>query len=193
MNDLFKQRDSVCTEIEMNEERVEMKKLIEIYNENIKNQIVKFYENNITDIERMFEVCNELKTCSDRQKLISLKDEYEKFEHKCSNYFDKLQLYDREHGSGRQNFPKWSRTVTQEWFDYWGYPMSFDCSSNGNWMKRGDVYRELKNKHELPLGLDNDYKSEDIWISLTKTILNCHRWRERYNLLHLDAIILHVK
>jgi len=86
MNDLFKQRDSVCTEIEMNEERVEMKKLIEIYNENIKNQIVKFYENNITDIERMFEVCNELKTCSDRQKLISLKDEYEKFEHKCSNY-----------------------------------------------------------------------------------------------------------
>jgi hypothetical protein len=187
METLFKKREQVCLENERNKQRVEMEQLIEKYNNALKSNIVKFYETYPKEIDRMIQVCKELKVCVDSEKLKSLQHEYQQFRRKCIDFGANLTLYNRD------SFPNWDTVVSQEWLLYWNIPVFLGGggTSYEDIERLGQKYHNMKYTNNLEIAIDQSYKGDEIWISFVDIILSCHRWRERYNLQHLDAIVLH--
>lgn len=175
-------------EIQRAEWRSQKNKLIAQYEVNIKNMILKIYEEYSKEIARMIEICKLIKEKSTSlQELANLTNELEKYRRSICNTY-KLQVY-RE--SYCEKFPSqtWDIQVRQEWLDHWGSPVIMKNSTTWEkWKEINYSSSSLPNSIKGILELDCDYKGNDIWIDVGKSILNCHLWRQRYGLNHLDAV-----
>lgn len=203
MDQLIKQAEARALEENRKRWRQDKDRLIAQYEALIKKTIETFYAAHSTEIARVIQVCAELKTCKDGDQCARLALEVEAFKKLLPVMDRELKLYERLHGyDGRMLFPyPWDAEVAQEWLFYWNYPMVLGGT------KAMEKYRVRTKADEMPgctyiaekiagtgpLAFDQDYKSENIWIDLPKTLLECHTWRARYNLQHLDAIVLHTK
>lgn len=187
MEALFEKRQRVCDELAEEKDRALMTAMINEYNKAIRDAIVQFYKTRGNDVARMIEVCEKVKTCFDQDELDALKNEYETF---CKSLkFNRLYLYDQD-----SRFPAWKREIIQEWYVYWEYPCAMsNVKTPLDSIQVSQTYYKKRDTHELVVAIDQTYNADNIWISIPDTILKCHRWRERYGLTHLDAIILHAK
>jgi hypothetical protein len=177
--------------------------LIEKYNKVIKDTILTIYANYKTEIERMIEICSEIKMCSNPIEYEKLKREMEKFRESLPRKDRELLLYEKTHGFGQGRiFPNrcWDNEVAQEWLVYWDVPVILGGTTLMEKWKAspsngipGISYHERKNNGTLEVAIDQDYKGENIWIDIPAMILDCHMWRQRFGLEHLDAIALHAK
>jgi len=177
--------------------------LIEKYNQVIKDTILTIYTTRKAEIERMIEICSEIKSCRDTVEYEKLKQEIDKFRRSLPSGYQELPLYEVMHGFGQGRvFPErsWDNEVAQEWLVYWNVPVILgETTLMEKWRANscGDIpgvsYHERKNNGTLEVAIDQDYKGENIWIDISATILDCHMWRQRFGLEHLDAVALHTK
>lgn len=203
MDQLIKQAEARVLEENRKRWRQDKDGLIVQYESVIKKAIETFYAAHPTEIARIIQVCAELKTCKDGAQCARLASEVEAFKKLIPDMWKELKLYERLHGyDGRRLFPRaWDAEVAQEWLCYWNYPMVLGGTAMMEKYRTrtiadempGNTYIAEKKAGTVPLEFDQDYKGENIWIDLPKTLLECHTWRARYNLQHLDAIVLHTK
>lgn len=197
MEGLFNNAEQRILEEKRKHWRWDKDELIKQYDALIKKTIVEFYETRQADVDEFISMLNEVKTCMDEARLNVLKTKMEKFKQSLPQVGSKLCLYETEHGTGDQLFPRfWDKEVTQEWLCHWNMPIILNRTTlwnkwGGSGPIPGNTYHADKKAGIHSLEIDQDYKGEDVWIDIPKTLMNCHTWRKRYGLEHLDAICLH--
>jgi hypothetical protein len=180
--------------------RKEKDNKIEQYLKIIKDAVIEIYATRSDGIKRMIEICEELKDSPSSQKCEQLKKEVDDFRTTLPEKNRTLLLYEKLHWNKQRVFPEatWDNEVAQEWLNYWDVPIVLGGT---NEMKKwasgnpsvGDRYHQLKKEGMLCFPSDQDYKGEEVWIDIPALIMDCHMWRQRLGLEHLDAIVLHTK